>query len=440
MEAAREHFFQTSIALIAERHPFYRRRLQAEKLTIDDFRTTADLEKLPVTTKADYMAAPDDFRLDTTGLDEEMQTVWDVMYTTGSTTGQPTPFVSTAYDFFNILTLNRNMMAIRGVRQTDIVANLFPLTPRPHGAFIRAQQAPAAMNIPVVAALPGNPSPYFNHGNTTETAVSIVHDAGATILWGVPSFIRRLLQVAETRQADLSAVRMIFVTGEALYPAARDDLRERLIRLGADDPVISGSYGMTEMQGGLVECGGDTGFHNALPDQHLVEIADPETHEPVDEGREGVVLLSHLNRRGTVLLRYQVGDLCVLSRARCPHCGATTDRLTAIPKRADSLVKIKGMLVNPEPVTAALAADPDISQYRLTVEHADPADALSPDVLRLMVLPVSPDRDPADRLADLVKRETGVTPLVELVKPAAFEAEPSSWKENPFVDRRVKAS
>lgn len=436
IEAARERCFRASIALIAERHPYYRRAMQARSLSAGDFATTADLVKLPVTTKADYMAAPDDFRLDTAGLDEEMRAVWDVMHTTGSTTGRPTPFVSTAYDFYNILTLNRNMMAIRGVREGDIVANLFPLTRHPHGAFTRAQQAPAVMNIPVVAALPGNPSPHFAHGNRTEDVVRIVERTRATILWGVPSFVRRLLQGAEDAGADFSAVRMVFVTGEALYPAARADLAARLVRLGATDPVISGSYGMTEMQGGLVECADGAGFHNPLPDQFLVEIVDPESHEPVAEGTEGLVLLSHLNRRGTVLLRYQVGDLSVLSRAPCPRCGATTDRLVATPRRMDALIKIKGMLVNPDPVTAALSADPSVAHFRLTVEHSDPQDTLSPDMLRLTVAPTAEATEPAARLTDLVKRETGITPIVDLVDATAFEAEAKSWKAKGFEDRR----
>ncbi|MEM9685267.1 MAG: AMP-binding protein [Pseudomonadota bacterium] len=436
IEIARERMFATSIALIAERHPHYRRLMSDHGLSAADFGSTADLVKLPVTTKADYMAAPDDFRLDTTGLDEEMRAVWDVMYTTGSTTGQPTPFVSTTFDFYNILTLNRNMMAIRGVRQTDVVANLFPLTRYPHGAFTRAQQAPAVLNIPVVAALPGNPSPHFSHSNKTEEAVLIVERTRATILWGVPSFVRRLLQKAEEMGADFTAVRMVFVTGEALYPAARADLRDRLLRLGAHEPIVSGSYGMTEIQGGLIECIDGSGFHNPLPDQHLIEIVDPDTQEPVRDGEEGIVLLSHLNRRGTVLLRYQVGDLSVMSKAPCPHCGATTDRLVANPRRMDALVKIKGMLVNPDPVTAALAADPDVTHFRLAVEHTDPSDTLSPDVLRLTVAVPSNVADPSARLIDLIKRETGVTPVVGLIDPMTFEAESKSWKEKSFEDRR----
>jgi phenylacetate-coenzyme A ligase PaaK-like adenylate-forming protein len=431
--------------LVADRHPFYRALMAQRGLVRADFGTLADLAKLPVTTKQDLMDHADDFVLKREGLDEEVQAVWDVMYTTGSTSGVPTPFVSTSFDFFNILLLNRNMLLLRGVGADDIIANLFPLTRRPHGAFTRAQQAPAVMNIPVVAALPGNPSPHFTLGNSTEKAVRVVERSRATLLWGVPSFIRRLLQTAQTMDADFAAVRMVFVTGEALYAEARGDLIERLVALGARDPVISGSYGMTEMQGGLVECPTGNGFHNPLPDQFLVEIVDPETHQPVPEGTEGLVLLTHLNRRGTVLLRYAVGDVSALTHDVCPGCGATTERLIATPRRADALVKIKGMLVNPEPLLARLSGDKAITAFRLTVEHADPADPLSADVLRLRVAPADTAGAGTaalpERLSHLVKSETGITPEFELVEddtPAAdaLEADGAPWKAKLFEDLR----
>ena len=156
------------------------------------------------------------------------------------------------------------------------------------------------------------------------------------------------------------------------------------------------------------------------------------------EGEEGLVLLSHLNRRGTVLLRYQIGDVSVLSRQPCPKCGAVTDRLVRTPRRTDALVKIKGMLVNPEPVLAALATDDALARFRLVVDHVDPGDPLSGDVLRLVAVSVdgATGGDLATRLATLVKDETGITPEVDLTDDAGFAPEAESWKEKALDDRR----
>lgn len=436
--AAQAANFAEMMDLVALRHPYYRALMASHGLSRADFSSLADLAKLPITTKAAYMAAPDAFRLDTDGLPEEMRVVWDVMYTTGSTSGRPTPFVSTSFDFYNILALNRSMLEIRRAGPGDVIANLFPLTRYPHGAFIRALHAASVANIPVVAALPGNPSPYFHDGNGIDEVVAIVARCHATILWGVPSYLRRMLQRAEELGADLAAVRMVFVTGEGLPEASRAELVARLCRLGSRDPIISISYGITEMQGGMVECQPGSGYHNPLPDQFLVEIVDPDTHVAVADGTPGLILLTHLKRRGTVLLRYALGDITIRERTSCPHCGANTDRLVALPRRADSLVKIKGMLVNPDLIVAALAEFPAVDDFQIVIAKADPADPLSMDILTLKV--AAPQASEALQLSlrDRVKKEVGVTPVIEFVGAGGPVEGGESWKLKRVVDLRAK--
>ena len=342
IERVQRDHFRTTLALAAERHPHYRELFASRGLAAGDFAELADIARLPLTTKQEYMAAPERFVLDTAGLDEEMRVVWDTMYTTGSTAGKPTPFVSTAFDFYDILSLQRNMLLLRGVRRDDVIANLFPLTRAPHGAWIRALHAAASLSVRTVAAMPGNPSPHLHVGNATDEVVKIIESSRATILWGVPSYLARLAERAGELGADWRTVRMLFVTGEGLTEAARDALVAALARVGAQAKV-SISYGSTELQGGMIECAPGAGYHNPAPEQALIEIVDPQTHAPLPDGEPGLVVLTHLRRRGTLLLRYSLGDISTRSRTRCPHCGAWTDRLTTMPRRVDALVKIKGI-------------------------------------------------------------------------------------------------
>lgn len=415
IEAARERRFAECIDLVAARHPRTRERLAAAGLTRRDFASLADLPKLPVTLKREYMERPEAFRLEAAGLGQEMETVWDVMYTTGTTAGRPTPFVSTTFDFFRILELNRNMLRLRGVRSDDIIANLFPLTAVPHGAFIRALHAAASMNLRVVSALPGNPSPHFTLGNDLDRVVDVVARCRATILWGVPSYVRRVVARAAERRADFSAVRLAFVTGEGLTEAARSSLTGELRRIGRPDAWVSSSYGATEMQGGMVECAPGSGYHNPAPDQLYIEIVDPVDYRPLPDGERGLVLLTHLRRRGTVLLRYALGDLSVRSRERCPNCGSWTERLVSMPARADALVKIKGTLVNPEVLTEAAESVLGIADYQFEVQ---------PERLLLKVVGAF-DEALATRLERAIKAATGITPEVSFAAPGAFS---SGWK------------
>lgn len=431
--------FAEMMDLVAAGHDYYRDLFGRQGLSRGDFRTLADLVKLPLTRKADYMQAPERFRLSVAALPEEMRAVWDVMYTTGSTAGQPTPFVSTTFDFYNILELNRNMLLLRGVNEGDVIANLFPLTLYPHGAFIRVLHAAASLHIPVVSALPGNPSPYFSLGSGTDEVVRLVERHRATILWGVPSYVRRVLARAAEISADLSAVRLVFVTGEATPEASRAELSQCLARAGAPGAQISISYGATEMQGGMVECRPGAGYHNPAPDQFHLEIVDPETLHPVQDGSEGLVLLTHLKRRGTVLLRYVLGDLSVRTRERCPHCGSSTDRLVTMPRRVDQLVKIKGMLVNPGVMVQAAQELLSGREFQFVISRQIENDALSPDTLTLRVAGGSEDPGVLlQRLADRIKSAVGVTPNVEIVPPGELADGSQAWKARRVVDRRVE--
>ena len=424
--AMQERGFAQMMDLAAARHPRTRALLAAASLSRSDFRALADLPKLPLTTKDDYLADPAAMRLDCSGLPEEAQSVWDVMHTTGSSSGKSTPFVSTTYDFFRILEANRAMLRIRGVRAADVIANLFPLTLRPHGAFIRVLHAASALNVRVVSALPGNPSPELTLGSGLDRVVEIVAQSRASILWGVPSYLRRVLARAEALRADFSAVRLAFVTGEGLSEENRDHLTAQLRRLGRPDAWVSISYGATELQGGLVECAPGSGYHNPAPDQFHLQIVDPVRAQPVADGQPGLVVLTHLRRRGTVLLRYSLGDTSVISRERCAHCGAGTDRLVAMPRRADRLLKIKGTLVNPDVLEQAAEAALGAREYLFSVEHG--ADG---DVLRLKVAG-SADQE---KLKTAIKQACGVTPVVECVA-ADDLVDPKRWKAKRVVDQR----
>ena len=117
------------------------------------------------------------------------------------------------------------MLRLRGVTAEDSILNLFPLTKYPHGAFPRALHAASACNIPVISAMPGRANPRRPEiSHELDEVVAIAVRARPTILWGVPSYIRRMIGRAEEIGARLDTVRLVFVTGEGLGEEARADL------------------------------------------------------------------------------------------------------------------------------------------------------------------------------------------------------------------------
>lgn len=437
IEAAQERRFAATMDLACTYHPNYRRLFAKLGLSRSDFQSTADLARLPLTHKHDFMSDPQAFLLGASEVEPEMQVVWDTMYTTGTSSGKPTPFVSTAYDYYNVIALYQRILSLRGVGGDDLIANLCPLTVYPHGAYHRVSAAGAALKIPVVNLLPGRPSPHFHLGSELDEVVEGIVRTRATILWGVTSYVRRVLMRAAELGADFSRVKLAYITGEAVTPALRANFEQCLQAAGARQASINVSYGITEIQGGFVECCPGGGFHNPLPEDIHVQVVDTQTHQPLPEGERGLVVISHLNRRGTMLLRYSTGDLSVLSRSACPHCGATTDRFTEMPQRADDLVKIKGMLVNPTVVEAAVLAVEGVSEYQALVERENMADPFSMDRLRIRIAGTAPLSDKAPLVSLAVKQATGVTPQVECVEASAIYGPNGSLKLKRFVDQRM---
>ena len=439
IEAVQARRLSRTLDLVFDRHPVYRRRYEEAGLTRADIRGPEDLWKLPVTVKRDLAADPEGFRLETEGLEPEAQVAWDVMHTTGTSGGKPTPFYSTAWDFYGILTANRRALELRGVGPDDIIANLCPLTLYPYGAYHRTIAAASAMKIPVVSLLPGRPSPHFHWSAGLDEVVDGVARTNATILWGVASYVRRVILRAQELGADFSAVAHVFVTGEPVSEALRTDMTERLEAIGARSPLVSISYGATEMQVGCVECAPGSGYLNPAPDEFLFEVIDPDTHRPVPEGERGLVAVTHLNRRGTVLVRYLLGDTSRMTTAPCPENGANTDRFVELPSRADDLVKIRGMLVDPAVLVNALSGL-GLAEYQVVVDRERADDPLSMDRLTVRAAPAQGDEAGdalADRIATAVKSAIGVRPEVTFADPSAIWDPNASAKSRRFVDARL---
>jgi phenylacetate-coenzyme A ligase PaaK-like adenylate-forming protein len=435
VRAVQEAAFATTMDRIFAGHRYYREVFAREGLTRGDIASLDDLPRIPPTPKAAYLDRHQDFILSVQDGALEERVVWETLYTTGST-GAPTPFVSTSHDFFNILTTYRRMLTMRGVGQGDVLANLYPITQFPQGAYIRVMNAASALHIPVVAMLPGRPSPGFRHGSGREEVATALAAHRVTAIWGVPSYVRLVLRTAAELGLSLPHLRHLLVSGEELPEAGRANLVAAAAALGAA-ATVRASYGATEMQGGFVECAPGSGYHNPAPEEFWIEILDPKTHAPLPDGEEGLVALTHLNRRGTVLLRYLIGDVAVRSSAPCPHCGATVDRIVSQPRRADSFVKVKGMLVNPALLDRAMEAEPKVLDYQFRLRRSDPADPFSMDELELAVslAPATPDAHDA-ALAEAVKHAVGVTPRIARVTHAELVDPGRAWKAKRFIDLR----
>jgi phenylacetate-coenzyme A ligase PaaK-like adenylate-forming protein len=154
-------------------------------------------------------------------------------------------------------------------------------------------------------------------------------------------------------------------------------------------------------------------------------------------GEVGLLLATHLQRRGTVLLRYAIGDLVALTEEVCPHCGRTSERVISQPVRTKELVKIKGTLVNLEALREALEGVPALEEYQIVVQKSDPADPFSLDEL-LLRLAAPPEQQEAVAAAVSARTLalTHLRPRVEFVPRDVLFDPAVNVKAQRILDRR----
>lgn len=431
--------------LCASAHPYYRRVFRDLGLAVDDFHSVEDLRRLPILRKQDYVRDPEQFRLrldGITGLALEEATLADVIYTSGSS-GKPTPFYDTVHDRFARIHHLGRVAAIAGIGPRDTVMNLFPLSAVPHQGFLSAMWGAMAAGSRLLSGMTGSAYADYPIHHRMDDAIEMIEREQATVLWGITAYVRRVVIRAQELGKDFSAVRLAMVMGEPCPPPMREDFRQRLQSLGSTAPKINNGYGFTEVQGPAIECVEGGGRHQVVPDQFYTEIVDPDTGSPVPEGKPGLLLISHLNRRGTVLLRYAPGDVVAMSHETCLPCGRREPRLLGNPHRVDGLTKVKGTLIDPAALHEQLAQllHQGVAEYQVTVTREILRDPFSQDVLLVRVACAESARKRlAEEVPRLVRQAAEVTPSVEFLPEDGFAEIAGGYKFSRFADERKTVS
>jgi phenylacetate-CoA ligase len=272
-------------------------------------------------------------------------------------------------------------------------------------------------------------------GNTARQ-FKLMQDFGTTVVHATPSF---LLHV-EAKMKEEGVGRESLKLRKAFAGAEpySEDTRRRIEELLNID--VYNSYGLSEMNGPGVafECQAKSGLH-LWEDGYFGEVIDPETLEPLPDGKTGELVLTCLCREATPILRYRTRDLTSFYTGPCA-CGRTHRRFHRITGRTDDMLIINGVNVFPSQIEEVVMGMKEVgNNYLIVLEKEGALDRL---IVKVEVGPDTfmDDSRPLNALKEKIRKTLQafitLNPKVELHERGALPV--SEGKAKRVLDNRPK--
>lgn len=339
--------------------PFYAKKLDEAHVTADKIKSLSDIKYIPPTTKADLR---DNYPF---GMFAVPMSDIVRIHASSGTTGKPTVVGYTKKDLDMWSDCVARIAVAAGATKEDIVQISFG-----YGMFTGALGLHCGLEKIGCAIVP-------NSSGNTEKALMFMRDFKTTALVATPSYALYMAETAKKLEYPMSDyhLRLGLFGSEGCTPEMRTQIEKGWGLFATDN------YGMSELLGPGVsgECTERCGLH-INEDHFLVEVVDPETLEPVDEGEDGELIVTPLSKEAFPLLRYRTRDISNVIYEPC-KCGRTFARMEKIKGRSDDMLKIRGVNVFPSQIESVLVGMKNVSpHYQLIVRREGFADTLEVQV------------------------------------------------------------
>jgi phenylacetate-CoA ligase len=327
-----------------------RSRLDGAGLRPQEIKSLKDLEKLPITKKADLVTSQKEappFGGFEVASKKGMRRIYI----------SPGPvFEPGEWDYDDI----RWAQALYacGIRKGDVVLNTFNyhLTP----LALMLDESLQMLGATVIPVGPGNISMLIN----------LMRQLKLTGYLGTPSFLMAIIEAAEGMGLELKKelyLKAAFVGAEMFPESLRQKLENKL------DLLVRQTYGTVDVGCLGYECPEKEGMH--IPEDVIVEIVDTETGRQLEVGATGEIVATNFNKTFP-MVRFATGDLSYLIEEPCP-CGRTSMRLGKILGRTDQVTKVWGIFIHPWQVDEMMAKFPMVANYQIVVSRKEYRDEMT---------------------------------------------------------------
>ncbi|HLZ62536.1 MAG TPA: phenylacetate--CoA ligase [Ktedonosporobacter sp.] len=341
-----EHLRQM-VRYVSERIPFYQQKFNALGMKPEDIRSVEDLPKLPFTKKQD-LKEHYPFGLLAVPREQVIR-----IHASSGTTGKSTVVCYTRNDIDLFAEVMARSLVAAGVRPGMLLHNAYG-----YGLFtggLGFHYGAEKLGLTVVPV----------SGGMTQRQLTLIRDFQPEVLGCTPSYAQTLGEEFKKLGIAPEEISMKFALlgAEPWSETIRADI-DRLLGVRSTN-----TYGLSEIIGPGVsqECIEARSGSHIWEDHFYPEVVDVDTGEPVADGKQGVLVFTHLTREAMPLLRYWTGDITTLTHEPCP-CGRTHVRMGPIRGRADDMLIVRGINLYPTQVEEVLLGIPEVApHYQIVV-------------------------------------------------------------------------
>ncbi len=385
--------------------PFYRRLWNSRGIEPGDIAALEDISKLPTFSKSDLMASVAEHPPfgDYHGIDfGHSDRLGAVLHTTSGTTGTPQPLFFGAWDREVQNVLLARTYRLQGLGDDDVVHSVYGFGMVNGGHYIRE----AVLHFTKALLLPAGT------GNETrsEQQVRLMRLYGVNVIVGFVDYIKHLAEVA--REAGLEPGRDIPIR---LISCHLGQESRNAVAEAWGGGAVYDWYGVGDTGSIAAEGPARDGQH-VWEDAHLVEIIDPDSLDPLDQGIAGNICVTCLYKTGVYpVIRFNTNDMSRLLPP-APESGINFRRLEGFLGRSDNMVKLRGVNVYPTAVAAHLAKfDEATGEYVCRLQRTGNREELI--VMVEVHRGLEGSADLQRRIATALGRQLGVEVEVALVSP-----------------------